>query len=144
MSTPDESQRAVEAARRLGIGLAKRHVVLCADQTKPKCAPREVTTRVWARLKRRIVELGLDGQVAAIRAGEGGDTSCVLRTKADCLRVCADGPICVVYPDGVWYRAVDEAVLERILIEHVIGGQVVQDHVIARAPWSRPDPADPA
>lgn len=45
--------------------------------------------------------------------------------------------VCVVYPEGVWYRAVGEAVLERVLQEHVLGGQVVEEHVIARAPWRR-------
>lgn len=135
MNDPDESRRAAELAEKLGIHLAQRHVFLCADQTKPKCAPREVTTRVWGHLKRRIVELGLDGVVAASRDVGSGDAPCALRTKADCLRVCADGPICVVYPDGVWYRAVDEAVLERILQEHVIGGRVVEEYAIARAPW---------
>ena len=135
MTAPNDSHTA-DLARRLGIGLADRHVFLCADQTKPKCAPREVTTRVWGYLKRRIVELGLEGSVAASQTALGAPTSCVLRTKADCLRVCSDGPICVVYPDGVWYRAVEEEVLERILQEHVIQGRVVEEYAIARSPWS--------
>jgi (2Fe-2S) ferredoxin len=141
METPNELTRAADLAAKLGIGRASRHVLLCADQTKPKCAPREVTTRVWVYLKRRIRELGLEGTVTASSEHGGAGPACVLRTKADCLRVCADGPICVVYPEGVWYRAVDEAVLERILQEHVLGGRVVEEHVIARAPWSRPERA---
>lgn len=135
LPAPNESSRAAELAKNLGIDRAVRHIILCADQTKPKCAPYEVTTRVWAYLKRRIREMGLEGTVNASRASGGEVAPCILRTKADCLRVCADGPICVVYPDGVWYRAVEEAVLERILQEHVIGGRVVEQYVIARAPW---------
>lgn len=138
MEIPQEPTRAADVAANIGIGRARRHVFLCADQTKPKCAPREETTRVWAYLKRRIVELGLDGEVAASRAEDGEAASCVLRTKADCLRVCADGPICVVYPEGVWYRSVDEAVMERILTEHVLEGRVVDEYAIARAPWGDP------
>lgn len=135
MNAPNESSRATELAENLGVGRAVRHVFLCADQTKPKCAPFEKTTRVWAYLKRRIRELGLEGSVNAGSSAE--ESPCVLRTKADCLRVCADGPICVVYPDGIWYRGVEEHVLERILQEHVIGGRVVEEYVIARAPWTR-------
>ena len=138
METPNEPTRAADLAAKLGVGRATRHIFLCADQTKPKCAPRDVTTRVWVYLKRRIRELGLEGTLTASSAHEAGEPECILRTKADCLRVCADGPICVVYPEGVWYRAVDETVLERILQEHVIGGRVVQEYAIARAPWVDP------
>ncbi len=118
----------------LGLGRAAHHVFLCADQTTPKCAEREETTRVWAYLKRRVAELGLDGKQVAAGASAGLGGRCVLRSKVDCLRVCANGPIAVVYPDGVWYHSVTEDVMERILQEHVRAGRVVEDHVIRRAP----------
>lgn len=108
---------------RIPTGRYTRHILLCADQTKPKCAPREVTVPVWTRLKDRLDELGL-------ARGNG----CVFRSKVNCLRVCAQGPIAVVYPDGTWYHSVSEDVLERILVEHVQGGRPVEEYIFARNP----------
>lgn len=106
-----------------GVGRIARHIFLCADQTEPKCAPRERTLVAWNYLKRRLQELGLT-------SGE----RIVYRTKANCLRMCAQGPIAVVYPDGTWYHSADPEVLERILQEHIIGGVPVREFVIAENP----------
>ena len=76
-----------DVARTLGIGSIQRHIFLCADQTKPKCAPKDETNQAWDYLKKRLAELGLQQ-----------DETRVYRTKANCLRVCQHGPIAVVYP----------------------------------------------
>ena len=117
------SETLEEAVRRLRIDRISRHIFLCADQTKPKCAPRAETVEAWDYLKRRLTELDME------TAG-----TCLYRTKANCLRVCQQGPVAVVYPDGVWYHSAGPDVLERIIQEHLIGGRPVSEYVLASGP----------
>ncbi len=115
MPEPTDSMRNAET---VGATAAKRHILLCCDQTRPLCCEKEQSLESWAYLKKRLKVLGLS---------EAGG---IFRSKANCLRICRDGPIAIVYPEGAWYGHCDPPTLERIIQDHLIGGRVVEDALI--------------
>ncbi|MFO8237809.1 MAG: (2Fe-2S) ferredoxin domain-containing protein [Prochlorococcaceae cyanobacterium] len=104
--------------------LVSHHLLLCATPSKPLCCPDPaVGAASWDTLKRLVRELGLEDP-----ARPGG---IVLRTKADCLRICAQGPVLLVWPEGTVYGGVTPEHIERILREHVIGGTPIEAWIAA-------------
>src|SRR6185503_21142858 len=96
----------------------QHHVFFCCNQ-RPASDPRgccndKGSTRVRDYAKQKIKELGLAGQ-GKVRINQAG-----------CLDRCEQGPVIVVYPEGVWYTYVDEDDVDEIIREHIVGGRIVE------------------
>jgi (2Fe-2S) ferredoxin len=107
------SPTAKEAGHKMGVGKIKQHIFLCRG---PDCCQLQRGEEVWKHLKNRLKSLGL--------SGENGS---VYRSKVDCLRICQNGPICLVYPEGAWYHGVDESKIDQIIQSHCIEKKSLPD-----------------
>ncbi|MCB4427239.1 (2Fe-2S) ferredoxin domain-containing protein [Synechococcus sp. MU1643] len=105
------------------------HLLLCATATQAKCCDSALGAQTWNELKSVVRELNLENT----ERPEG----IVLRSKADCLRVCERGPILLVWPDGIWYADVSPDRIKRIVEQHIICQQPVEEWILKRTPFEK-------
>lgn len=95
-----------------------RHLFLCVGNY---CDPRGEAQMLYHYLAGKLGELGRYGNPLRVKRG-----------ITPCLGICSGGPLLVVYPDGIWYHHVTEAVLDRIVQEHLIEGKPVEEYIFHR------------
>ena len=103
-------------AEKKGYGRQKKHVFFCAGE---KCADAEKNAHLWKYLKKSL---------------ENHKDAGVLRTKAQCLRICVKGPIMLVYPEGVFYYDLNEHKIDEIVQKHLLGGAPVSEYAFMQYP----------
>lgn len=95
----------------------QHHVFFCCNQRAPgerECCNDKGATALRDYAKQRAKELKLSGPHQA------------RINMAGCLDRCGEGPVLVVYPEGVWYRYRDRSDVDEILNEHIAQGRVVE------------------
>lgn len=112
----NDAERLADIVKKIGIPSAQRHLFLCPG---PDCCSPELGQEAWEHLKKRLAEMNLP----------------FLRTKAGCFKICMQGPILLVYPDGIWYSRVTPEKIDRIIEEHLIGGKPVVEWIFAEHPF---------
>jgi (2Fe-2S) ferredoxin len=117
----ENSDNLTERLERVGIGSYSRHILLCVGESCSKKQPEGLAEETWIKLKNLL---------SANKLTPGA----VFRTKCHCLRVCRQGPIGVVYPEGVWYADLTPQNIERVVREHLMENKVVTDLLIAKNP----------
>ncbi|HEY1189492.1 MAG TPA: hypothetical protein VGE74_17705, partial [Gemmata sp.] len=112
-------------ADNLLIGHFHRHVLLCVGDACCSAVGKEGAQAAWDALKDELKARNLSLAT--------GPTACY-RTKVGCLRVCAGGPILVVYPEGTWYGGMTADRITRFVQEHLIDGTPIEEWIFARNP----------
>ena len=93
----------------------KHHVFFCTNQREDgaKCCGESggQAMRDYLKKKVKLAHLHGQGKCRIISAG--------------CLDRCDEGPLLVVYPEGIWYTYVDETDIDEIFEQHLKQGRIV-------------------
>ncbi len=108
--------------------LITHHLLLCVTPSSSRCCDPSIGKESWLRLKKIISELGLESQ--------RNKSGIILRSKVDCLRICKEGPILLIWPDGIWYKKVTSEKIDKIIDEHIINGNPLEEWILKRTPFS--------
>jgi (2Fe-2S) ferredoxin len=103
-----------------GISPYGRHIFICANGN---CANSAQVTELIQYLHQLNRQHGLD---------QLSNPQRIAYVKCGCLGVCSNGPIMIVYPEGIWYRAIDSTSLAQIYEEHLLGGEPVEAYILHR------------
>lgn len=123
---PESKEDLARIAETRLIGRFHRHVFLCIGDS---CCSAAVGQDAWERLKGELKDRNL--------SLASGPAACY-RTKVQCLRICAGGPILVVYPEGTWYMGMTADRIPRFVQEHLVEGRPIEEWIFARNPLSVP------
>jgi (2Fe-2S) ferredoxin len=123
---PDLDKLAAIAGE-LKIGHYSRHIFLCTGEA---CCSKEVGAAAWEMLKNELKRLNL--------SLAEGPQACY-RTKVGCLRVCKDGPIAVVYPEGTYYAGLTAEKIPEFIEQHLIQNRPMEELIFARNPLGQVD-----
>lgn len=110
----------IESVEKPKIGDYRRHLLVC---TGPRCTQDGAAQVLFDSLGDKFKAAGLDK----------GDLR-VKRTRVSCFAACKGGPVMCVQPDGTWYYNVTSENMDRIIADHLIGGQPVQELVFHQGP----------
>jgi len=105
------------------------HLLLCATSSKALCCEKELGAESWKRLKEVLSEFSLDSP----KRSKG----LILRSKIDCLRICKDGPILLVWPDGIWYKKVSPERIETIVENHIVNNKPLEEWIFKKTPFKK-------
>ncbi len=108
--------------------LINHHILLCATPTNASCCDLSIGSECWKHLKHLLRKFDLENPQRP--------KGIVLRSKVDCLRICNNGPIMLIWPDGTWYGNITPEKIDEIIVKHIINGNAIEDWIIKKTPFS--------
>ena len=90
------------------MGLFRAHVLVCCGTGCTSSS----SPRIMERFSELLPKFGLDKEIKIVKTG--------------CFGLCAEGPVIVIYPEGIMYYRVKPEDVDEIVSEHLLKGRYVQ------------------